>query len=396
MSGVDFNPSRTLSPSFPASGELLGKQTKGVGSARSHSVAELGKREGVRLSENPLGEVEVTPSKARQMEGVSHLRKPNSPFKSLFKYCAFAVTAFIPKLVSLALSRPMREAVFGEQADRKGVGEDNPNALENFKSRINAMPNTLMVELPAKDGEALRGHFFSPASSDPPGQPDLNKPVVLLLTGSGGSAQEQGYSLAKMYSEKHDVNVLCMNYRGFGNSDGGLPSRNQVYEDGHTMFNHLLDQGFKSENVMIHGYSLGATVAAKLQQSAENQGVTLKGVFYDRPMTSVRAAAKAHQGGGAVGWIAGVLGRWGVGRMSAQAKLEALPDNSKTRILFSHDNELLGPNAKKLGDKMQMRFAENCKGVIATELPHLDNKDTAELYAYHSALREMLRPNDEV
>ena len=392
MGGIESNPARTLSHSFPASMEAFGDPAERIGSARSQSVAELGMREGVRLGERPLGEVKVSPANAKQNEGVSHLRKPNSPIKSLFKYCAFAVTAFVPKLVSLALSRPMREAVFGGQADRK----DGGGALEHFQSRINAMPNARMVELPDRDGEVLRGHFFSPASSDSPGQPDLNKPVVLLLTGSCGSAQEQGYDLAKMYSEKHGVNVLCMNYRGFGDSDGGLPSRNQVYKDGHTMFNHLLDQGFKSGDVMIHGYSLGATVAAKLQQSAEKQGVPLKGVFYDRPMTSVRAAAKAHMGGGAAGWVAGVLGRWGVGRMSAKAKLDALPDDSKTPMLFSHDEGALGSNAKNLGDKMQARFADKCKGVIATNLEHLDNQGTAELYAGHSALGDMLRPKDGV
>jgi len=258
------------------------------------------------------------------------------------------------------------------------------------------MPNSRMVELPDREGKTLRGHFFSPASSVPPGQPDLNKPVVLLLTGSHGPAQEQGYDLAKMYSVTHDVNVLCMNYGGFGDSDGGLPSRNQVYKDGHTMFNHLLDRGFKSGDVMIHGYSLGATVAAKLQQSAEKQGVPLKGVFYDRPMTSVRAAAKAQMGGGATGWVAGVLGRWGVGRMSAKAKLDALPNDCKTPMLFSHDTGELGSNAKKLGDKMQARFAGQCKGVIATNLKHMDNEGTAELYAGHSALGDMLRPKDGV
>ena len=48
--------------------------------------------------------------------------------------------------------------------------------------------------------------------------PDTGKPVVLLLTGSGGTAEEYGYDLGKMYSEELDVNVMGVNYRGFGAS----------------------------------------------------------------------------------------------------------------------------------------------------------------------------------
>ncbi|MFM8983002.1 MAG: hypothetical protein ACKOLA_08865, partial [Spartobacteria bacterium] len=139
MGGIESNPARTLSHSLPVSMEAFGAPGERIGSARSQSVAELGMGEGVLLGDRPLSEVKVSPPNAKQNEGVSHLRKPNSPVKSLFKYVAFAVTAFIPKFVSLALGKPMREKVFGDDASRKGAEDQS---FADFQSRINAMPNS--------------------------------------------------------------------------------------------------------------------------------------------------------------------------------------------------------------------------------------------------------------
>jgi RTX toxin RtxA len=203
--------------------------------------------------------------------------------------------------------------------------------------------------------------------------PDLTKPVVLLLTGSGGTCQTQGQDLAKMYSNGNpDANVLSVNYRGYGDSDGGLPSKESVYKDGHAMFNHLLEMGFKPEQIIIHGYSMGGAVAAKLHQSLENQGVQVKGVVYDRPMTSVYEAAKAHMGGGPVGGIAGMIGRWGAGPMDTRGKVESLSTTGTTPVLVTYDREVLGPNARTMGDKLHERMGDRAQ-VVATGTDHEAN-----------------------
>ena len=273
------------------------------------------------------------------------------------------------KLINRAVNGPlMRWIMFGDEQARKGVDR------EAVKTHIQAMGNTQEITVQTTSGQTMRGHFFSPASSGERGKPDITKPVVLLLTGTSGCAEVQGYELARMYSHgESQANVLSVNYRGFGESDGGLPSRESVYDDGHSMFNELLKMGFKPEQILIHGYSLGATVAAKIQESAQRQAMPLKAVVLDRPMTSVFEAAKAQMGGGLGGAIAGKLGRWGVGSMDCQAKVKALNPETAPPMLVTYDSEVLGPAAQRMGEAMQERMGDHKVSVKPTESLHLDN-----------------------
>jgi len=273
------------------------------------------------------------------------------------------------KLINRAVNGPlMRWIMFGDEQARRGVDR------EEVKAKIQAMGNTKEITVQAASGTTMQGHFFSPASSAERGKPDITKPVVLLLTGTGGCAESQGYELAHMYSHgESQANVLSVNYRGFGESDGGLPSRESVYEDGHSMFNELLKMGFKPEQILIHGYSMGATVAAKIQESAQRQAMPLKAVVLDRPMTCVFEAPKAQTGGGLGGAIAGRLGRSGVGSMDCQAKVKALNPETAPPMLVTYDSEVLGPAAKRMGEAMQERMGNHKVSVKPTESLHLDN-----------------------
>jgi len=343
---------------------------------------------------SPLTEISVG-SGGRQPEisaGKTQLHKPSHWMKAILK--------FIPRTLlyvgtlggAFALSRFMRGAVFGSTEDRRGLGpskrDDSKTAIQFAQERISVLQNAKTCSVTSSSGKEMRGNFYSPASSGSGGEPDLNKKIVLLLTGSGGSAQEQGLDLARMYSEQKDLNVLSVNYRSFGDSDAaGLPDRNGLYQDGHDMFNHLVKMGFKPENIVIHGYSLGGAVAAKLHQTAEKQNIRLGGVFYDRPMTSVWSAAKSHEGSS----LAGFLGRWGAGRMSVEAKLKDVSAESRTPVLFSYDQEELGAAGKKLGESIQTSHGNITCGLIETGAEHLDNVATARRYADDKRLDQLLR-----
>jgi pimeloyl-ACP methyl ester carboxylesterase/tetrahydromethanopterin S-methyltransferase subunit F len=279
-------------------------------------------------------------------------------------------------LLNRAVNAPlMRTCVFGQEAARK---DEDARTFANTK--IREMGNANEVTVTTSSGQAMRGNFFSPASSGgPAGEPDVSRPVVLLLTGSGGCAQDQGHELAKMYSHgQPEANVMSVNYRGYGDSDGGLPSKDSVYKDGHAMFNELLKMGFKPEQIVVHGYSMGATVAAKIQESAQRQGLNLKAVVYDRPMTSVFNAAKAHSGGGVTGSLAGQIGRWGAGPMDCQAKVKALKPEAAPPMLVTYDAEALGPGAKKMGQGLIDRLGADKVTLKATGHDHLDNAGTTE------------------
>jgi pimeloyl-ACP methyl ester carboxylesterase len=58
--------------------------------------------------------------------------------------------------------------------------------------------------------------------------------------------------------------VLLIDYRGYGKSEGGFPSESSVYTDAETAWNYLIQKGFKPNQIMIYGHSLGGAIAINL------------------------------------------------------------------------------------------------------------------------------------
>ncbi|HEX8373777.1 MAG TPA: hypothetical protein VF606_01200, partial [Geminicoccaceae bacterium] len=192
-----------------------------------------------------------------------------------------------------AIKNKLREVLFGASAERKGTaphGTAGRTVQQHNARQITNMANADAISLTNAKGHRLDGHFFSPRTSGTKGLPDLTKPVVLLLTGSGGCAEEQGMGIAAEHSLRHDVNVMSVNYRGYGTSQG-KPTEKGLYQDAQAMYGELLNMGFRPENIVVHGFSMGAAVAAQLHSACDQAGVQLKGVVYDRPMTSTKDAA---------------------------------------------------------------------------------------------------------
>ncbi len=78
-------------------------------------------------------------------------------------------------------------------------------------------------------------------------------------------------------------NVLAVDYRGFGRSDGELPSEAQIYADARAAWVELQRREPRSERRFIYGHSLGAAVALDL---AANEDGTA-GVIAESGFTSL-------------------------------------------------------------------------------------------------------------
>ena len=57
--------------------------------------------------------------------------------------------------------------------------------------------------------------------------------------------------------------VLILDYRGYGKSSG-RPSEQGLYRDSEAGFIYLLGKGYRAEQIIIHGQSLGTAVAIDL------------------------------------------------------------------------------------------------------------------------------------
>ena len=82
-------------------------------------------------------------------------------------------------------------------------------------------------------------------------------------------------------------NVLTLDYRGYGRSDG-VPSETGLYADARATYDYLLKRGVQPENIVLYGYSLGSGVAVDLASKVEVGAVVLEAAY-----TSLDAAAKS-------------------------------------------------------------------------------------------------------
>lgn len=111
-----------------------------------------------------------------------------------------------------------------------------------------------------------------------------NAPTVLYLHGSFRNISYQLESTLRYHELGY--NLLVVDYRGYGNSTGGKPSEDKVYEDAESAWQYLLKQrGKKPRQVVIFGLSLGSAIAIDLAvRHPEAAGLIIESSF-----TSMRA-----------------------------------------------------------------------------------------------------------
>jgi len=95
----------------------------------------------------------------------------------------------------------------------------------------NQLPGGVTIHL-VDDEVTLKGQFLGPDAEC------KGKKTVLLLSGSGGNINQQMNSVAKRYQNR-GWNALCVDYRGYGASDG-TPSSRGFYTDAMAMWQFLV------------------------------------------------------------------------------------------------------------------------------------------------------------
>jgi fermentation-respiration switch protein FrsA (DUF1100 family) len=102
------------------------------------------------------------------------------------------------------------------------------------------------------------------------------------------------------FLSKLPVNVLAVEYRGYGRS-GGEPSEQGFYQDAHAAYDYLLrSRGIRPEAIVAFGQSLGSAVAVDLATQRK-----VRGIILEAPFPSARAVAKkAYPFLPGAGWVA--------------------------------------------------------------------------------------------
>ncbi|HAS8247687.1 TPA: MARTX multifunctional-autoprocessing repeats-in-toxin holotoxin RtxA [Vibrio vulnificus] len=241
------------------------------------------------------------------------------------------------------LTRFLNNELYDEKDARRKIGDITQTLLDHAVENGESQKVTLK-------GEAgrLTGYYHQGAASSEGETSATSGKVVLFLHGSGSSAEEQASAIRNHY-QKQGIDMLAVNLRGYGESDGG-PSEKGLYQDARTMFNYLVnDKGIDPSNIIIHGYSMGGPIAADLARYAAQNGQAVSGLLLDRPMPSMTKAITAHEVANPAG-IVGAIAKAVNGQFSVEKNLKGLP--KETPILLLTDNEGLGEEGEKLRAKL--------------------------------------------
>ena len=101
--------------------------------------------------------------------------------------------------------------------------------------------------------------------------------TVIYCHGNGGNLSY--YLDTATFLNRLNLNCLLFDYRGYGDSEG-KPSEQGTYLDAEAAYNWLVNEkGIAPSKIIIYGWSLGASVAAKLAAKVDCAALVLDGAF---------------------------------------------------------------------------------------------------------------------
>jgi uncharacterized protein len=100
--------------------------------------------------------------------------------------------------------------------------------------------------------------------------------VTLFLHGNAGNITNRAPRIQEIIAA--GSSVLMLDYRGFGKSSG-RPSEQGLYRDSEAAFIYLLSKGYRPEQIILHGESLGTAVAIDLASRRPCAALILEAPF---------------------------------------------------------------------------------------------------------------------
>lgn len=119
----------------------------------------------------------------------------------------------------------------------------------------------------ASDGVKIHGWFV---------QREDSRLVTLFLHGNAGNITHRASRMREILAA--GSSVLVIDYRGYGKSSG-RPSEQGLYRDSEAAFIYLLGKGYRANQIILHGESLGTAVAVDLASRRPCAGLILEAPF---------------------------------------------------------------------------------------------------------------------
>ncbi|KFF11560.1 hydrolase [Chryseobacterium soli] len=101
--------------------------------------------------------------------------------------------------------------------------------------------------------------------------------VIFYLHGNAGSIKGWG-EVAKLYNHMN-YDVFIIDYRGYGKSEGGIESKEQLFSDVKLAYEEVKKR-YSENKIIILGYSLGTGLASKLASQENAKLLILQAPYY--------------------------------------------------------------------------------------------------------------------
>jgi fermentation-respiration switch protein FrsA (DUF1100 family) len=138
-----------------------------------------------------------------------------------------------------------------------------PDGLWDLQARLGATD----VWLQADSGVRLHAWLVKRAQS---------RLITLFFHGNAGNITHRFASAQQILSA--GSSILMIDYRGYGKSSG-FPTENGLYADAQAAYDYLLRSGYQPPQIVIHGESLGTSVAIHLASRRRCAALILEAPF---------------------------------------------------------------------------------------------------------------------
>ncbi|AZE89763.1 alpha/beta hydrolase [Pseudomonas orientalis] len=172
------------------------------------------------------------------------------------------------------LQHKERELVFRIEPGTAGWYTGLPSAVQEFDIKPAAF----------KSGQNIHGWWYPAAQKD--------APAILYLHGVRWNLTGQLFRIEQLHALGYSV--LAIDYRGFGKSQGDLPSETTVYEDARIAWERFQTLQPDPGKRLIYGHSLGGAVAIDLAAELSRQvPLPVRGLVIESTFTSLGDVATA-------------------------------------------------------------------------------------------------------
>ena len=172
-----------------------------------------------------------------------------------------------------------------EQTERELVFRIEPGTARWF-SGLPAGVEDVQLQSPALAADESLYAWWWPA-------PRKDAPALLYLHGSRWNLTGQLFRIEQLHAM--GFSVLAVDYRGFGQSRGPLPSERSVYQDALIAWEHLARLQPEASKRFIYGHSLGGAVAVNLahELADDKQSPQAAGLIVESSFTNLGDVATA-------------------------------------------------------------------------------------------------------